>query len=137
MVVENPVTITLYGRLTLVKPYSTINIFIPAYGPQLIKILVGLILLESIISGTVVILDAMQGAAPPEEDEEEELELEEDEPEEPGVGVGVGVGVDVGAAVTVIVGEPAISGVTGPGSPASAVLIVRAVAPIAIADVPW
>ncbi len=70
MVAENPVTFTLYGRLPLVKPYSTLKVFIPAYGPQLIKILVGLTLLESIISGTVVIRGAMQiGTLFVEEDE--------------------------------------------------------------------
>ena len=74
MVVENPVTLTLYGRLPLVKPYSTLKVFIPAYGPQLIKILVGLILFESIIIGTVVIRGAMHGGTTLLV-EEDELEL--------------------------------------------------------------
>ena len=73
MVVENPVTLTLYGRLPLVKPYSTLKVFIPAYGPQLIKILVGLTLLDSIITGTVVISDAIHSLVPVEGEDELEL----------------------------------------------------------------
>ena len=95
MVVENPVTFVLYGQFPFIKPYLTLNVSIPAYGPQLIKILVGLNLFESIISGTVVIVGAMQGAPPPVEEEEEELELEEED--EPAEDVGVGVEVGVGA----------------------------------------
>jgi hypothetical protein len=50
-----------------------LKVFIPAYGPQLIKILVGLTLLESIISGTVVIRGAMHGATLLVEEDELEL----------------------------------------------------------------
>ena len=66
-------TLTLYGRLSLVKPYSTLKVFIPAYGPQLIKILVGLTLLDSIITGTVVISDAIHGGVLFVEEDELEL----------------------------------------------------------------
>jgi hypothetical protein len=51
-----------------------LNLSIPAYGPQLIKILVGLVLFDSIIIGTVVIRGAMQGGVSFVE-EEDELEL--------------------------------------------------------------
>src|SRR5664280_1809420 len=76
MVVENPVTLVLYNQFPFVRLYRTLNVFIPAYGPQLIKILVGLILLESIIIGTVVIVGAIHSLVPVEE-EELEVELEE------------------------------------------------------------
>ena len=69
MVVENPVTLVLYNQFPFVRPYRTLNVFIPAYGPQLIKILVGLILLESIIIGTVVIVGAIHSLVPVEEEE--------------------------------------------------------------------
>src|ERR1035437_1899403 len=81
MVAENPVTLTLYGRLPLVKPYSTLKVFTPAYGPQLIKILVGLTLLESIIIGTVVISGAMQGGGTLFVEDELELAAEQVGPE--------------------------------------------------------
>jgi len=48
----------------------------PAYGPQLRKILVGLILLEFIIIGTVAIAGAVHGGFVPVVEEEDEFELE-------------------------------------------------------------
>ena len=63
MVVENPVTLVLYNQFPFVRPYRTLNVSVPLYGPQLIKILVGLTLLDSIITGTVVISGAMQEGA--------------------------------------------------------------------------
>ena len=59
-----------------------LNVFIPAYGPQLKKILVGLTLFDPMIIGTVVISDAMQGDTLYEEEEEEEEEELEDEDED-------------------------------------------------------
>lgn len=95
MVVENPVTVVLYNQFPFVRPYRTLNVFIPAYGPQLREILVGLILLESIMIGTVVIGDAMQFPPPVEEEDDPEdvPEVELDEEDEPELGVGVDVGV--------------------------------------------
>lgn len=77
MVVENPVTLVLYSQVPFIRPQRTLNVSMPAQGPQLTEILVGLILFDSIIIGTVVIKGAMQGApAPPvEEDVEDEVEL--------------------------------------------------------------
>lgn len=54
MVVEKPVTLVLKGKLPFVKPYCMIKVLIPAYGPQLKKMLVGLVLLASNIIGVVV-----------------------------------------------------------------------------------
>lgn len=61
MVVKNPVTLVLYDQVPSTKPYRTLNTSIPASGPQLIRMLVGLILFELIMVGTVVTSDAMQG----------------------------------------------------------------------------
>lgn len=75
-VVENPVTLVLYCQFPFARPYLTLKVFIPAYGPQLTKILVGLILFDSIITGTVVICVAIQGPATPVvEEDDDELEL--------------------------------------------------------------
>lgn len=81
-------TIVLYSQFPFVGPYRTLNVFIPAYGPQERKILVGLILLEFNIIGTVVIAGAVQGALPPEEDDEFD-EFEDEFDDEPGDEVGL------------------------------------------------
>ncbi|MGD0523251.1 MAG: hypothetical protein ABSA43_01690 [Candidatus Microgenomates bacterium] len=51
MVVENPVTVVLYNHFPFSVPYWMLNVSVPEYGPQLIKILVGLTLLDSIMFG--------------------------------------------------------------------------------------
>jgi hypothetical protein len=51
MVVENPVTSVLYNQLPFAVPYSTLNVLVPEYGPQLTKILVELTRLDSIMLG--------------------------------------------------------------------------------------
>ncbi len=56
IVVENPLTSTLYNQLPLVRPYCTLNVLTPEYGPQLTKTLVGLTLLDSIILGAIIVL---------------------------------------------------------------------------------
>ncbi len=48
MVVENPVTSVLYNQFPFAGPYRTLNLSVPEYGPQLIKILSASILLDSI-----------------------------------------------------------------------------------------
>ncbi len=56
MVVEKPVTFVLYNQFPFVRPYWILNRFVPEYGAQLIKILVGLILLDSIMFGATIVL---------------------------------------------------------------------------------
>jgi len=68
----------LYDQVPFVNPYLTLKVFIPAYGPQLTKTLVALILLEVISIGTMVITGATQGGFPEEEDDDDEDD--DDEP---------------------------------------------------------
>lgn len=76
MVVENPVTLVLYNQSPFVGPYRILNVSSPAYGPQLRKILVGLSRLDSMISGTVVIGEAIHSLLVDEDElEEDEVEL--------------------------------------------------------------
>lgn len=72
----------LYRQSSFAGPYRTLNVSTPASGPQLIKILVELALLDSNITGTVLISGAIQGAILYEVEDEPEEELEDDEVEE-------------------------------------------------------
>lgn len=105
MVVENPVTSVLYNQFPFERPYCMLNRFVPEYGPQPIKMLVGLTLLDSVMIGiTIWGFRAGQSGEntplEPPELEDEELEDELEVGDVAGVGVGVGVAVGVGVGVT-------------------------------------
>lgn len=59
---KNPVTFVLYSHVPFSNPYRTTNVSVPVYGPQLRETLVGLILLELMMIGTVVTKSSTQGA---------------------------------------------------------------------------
>lgn len=52
-VVENPMTLVLYNHFPFSTPYWTINVSIPEYGPQLIKILSASTLFDFIMIGAI------------------------------------------------------------------------------------
>jgi hypothetical protein len=103
IVVLNPVIFVLYGKLSLSKPYCTIKVLNPSYGPQLTNTVFGSTLFASIIMGMVLITEGIQG---------------------PGGVVGpgggvfvgeVGVGVGAGVPVTTGVGVGVETGIVGVG----------------------